>query len=124
MPTGDHLPVTSKALPDIASTVHYLHPSAFPHCSLVAHTTSGPIVQVAKGHIIKPAFSATLQLSSKLSSSAQSAHVFKDITTNSIISMGQIYNEDCVTIFTKYDVNILNHNQVIITGLRDCTNGL
>ena len=81
-------------------------------------------MQFANGHIIKPAFSATLQLSRKLSIKAQSAHVFKEITTGLFISMGQLCDDDCVTIFTKYDVNILKHNQVIITGLQYWTNGL
>ena len=117
MPTVAHSPVTSKALPDTAATAHYLHLSAFPHFSHVAHTTSGPTVQVANEHIIKPSFSATLKLSSKLSSKAQSAHIFKDITTGSLISMGQLCDDDCFAIFAKHDVNILKHNQVIITGL-------
>ena len=38
--------------------------------------------------------------------------------------MGQLCKNDCVAIFTKSDVNILKHNKVIITVLRDCTNGL
>ena len=124
MPTVAHSPITSKTLPDTAATAHYLHPSDLPHCSHVAHTTSVPTVQVANGHIIKPAFSATLQLSIKLSHKAQSSHVFKDITTGSLISMGQLCDIDCVAIFTKYGVNILKNKQVIITGLRDCTTGL
>ena len=95
-----------------------------PHCSHVTHTTTGPTVQVVNGHIIKPAFSTTLKLSSKLSPKEQSNHVFKDITTGSLISMGQFCDDDCVTIFTKYDKNILKHNQVIITGLRNWTNVL
>ena len=106
-----------KALPDTVVTAHYLHPSDLPHCSHVSHTTTGPIVQVANGNIIKPAFSATLQLSDKISSKAQSAHVFNNITTGSLISMGQLYDYDCVAIFTKFDVKILKHNRVIITGL-------
>ena len=91
MPTVAHSPVTSKSLPYTAATAHYLRPSAFPHCFHVAHTTSSPTVHVANRHIIKPALSATLQLSSKLSPKAQSAHVFKDITTGSLIYMGQLY---------------------------------
>ena len=118
MPTVAHLPVTSKALPDTAATAHYLHPSALTHCSHVAYTTSGPKVQVANRHI-KPAFSATLQLSIKLLSRSQCAHVFNDITTGSLISMGKLCDNDCVVIFTKYDVKILKHNQVIISKLRD-----
>ena len=59
-----------------------------------------------------------------MSPKAQSVHVLKYITTGSLISMGQLCNNDCVAIFTKYDVNILKHSQVIITGLRYRTNGL
>ena len=124
MPTVAHSPITSKSLPNTAATAHYLHPNALPHCSHVAHTTSGPTFQVANKNIIKPAFSSTLQLSSKLSSRAQSAHFFNEITTGSLISMRQICENDCVAIFTKSDVKILKHNRVIITGLRDHTNGL
>ena len=104
MPTVAHSPVTSKALPNTAATAHYLHPSDFTHCSHVAHTTSGPKVQVANRNIIKPAFSANLQLSRKFSSKEQSAHVFNDITTISLISKGQLCNDDYITIFTKFDV--------------------
>ena len=60
MPTVAQSPVTSKALPDTTATAYNLHPSAFPHCSYVAHTTYGPTVHVANGHIIKTSFSATL----------------------------------------------------------------
>ena len=124
MPTVAHSPVTSKALPDTAATAHYLHPSALPHFSCVAHTTSGPTYQVAIGNITKPAFSATLQLSSKLSSRAQSAHVFNNITTGSLIFMRKLCNGDCVAIFIKFYLKILKNNQVIINGLRDQINSL
>ena len=124
MPTISHSPVTSKALSDTAATAHYLHPSALPHFSHVAHTKSGPTVQVANRNIINPAFSATLQLSNKLSSRAHSDHVFNDIKTGSLISMGQLCNDDYVAIFAKFDVKILKPNQVIITGLRYQTNDM
>ena len=63
-------------------------------------------------------------MSNKLSSKYQSAHVLNNITTGSLISIGQLFDDDCITIFTKFDVEILKHNQVIITGLRYRTNGL
>ena len=83
-----------------------------------------PAVQVANGNIIKLSFRSTLQLKNKLSSRAQSAHVFDHITNGSLISMGKLCDDDCVDIFTKFDVKILKHNRVIITGLLDRTNGL
>ena len=85
---------------------------------------SSPKVQVVNRNIIKPALGAPLQLLNKLSSKAQSAHIFNDITTGSFISMWQLFDDNFIAIFTKFDVNILKHNQVIITGLRDRTNGL
>ena len=65
-----------------------------------------------------------MKMSNKLSSKAQSTHVENDINTGSLISMGQLLNDDCIAIFAKFDVKILKHNQVITTGLRDRTNGL
>ena len=63
-------------------------------------------------------------MSNKLSSKKKSAHIFKNTIIGSLISMGQLCDDDCIDIFTKYDVKILKHNQVIITGLRGRTNGL
>ena len=95
-----------------------------PHFSHTTHTKSGPTVQVANGNIIKPDVRSTLKLTNKLSSKAQSAHVFNGTTTGFLISIGQLCNENRIAVFTKFDVKILKHNQVIITALRDCTNGL
>ena len=78
---------------------------------------------MANGNIIKPDLRSTLKLSNKLSSKAQPAYFFSDITTGSLLSMGQLYDDDCVAIFTEFDVKILKQNQVILTGLRDRTNG-
>ena len=38
--------------------------------------------------------------------------------------MGQLFDNNCVAIFTKFDVKILKNNRFIITGVRDRTNGL
>ena len=63
-------------------------------------------------------------MSNKLFPKAESAHVFNSFTTGSLISMGQLYNDNCIPIFTKFDIKHLKYNQVITTGLRDLTNGL
>ena len=63
-------------------------------------------------------------MSNKLFPKAQSANIFNDIITGYLISMGQLCDDDCIAIFTKFDKNVLKHNQVIITNLRERTNGL
>ena len=77
-------------LTNTAATAHYLYPDALPHCSYITCTTSGPTVHVANGNIINPDLRATLKMSKKMSSKAQSAHIFNDITTGSPIFMGQL----------------------------------
>jgi hypothetical protein len=62
-------------------------------------------------------------LSSKLSPGAQSAFVLDDLKTGSLISLSQLCDDDCIAIFSKYDVQILKHNNIIIKGKR-MPNGL
>ena len=69
-------------------------------------TTSSPTVQVVNGNVIKTNLRSTLKMSNKLSPKAKYAHVFNNITPGSLISMGQLCDEDCIAILTKFDVNI------------------
>jgi hypothetical protein len=68
-------------------------------------------------------FKGQLPLSTKLSSTAQSAFVLDDLQTGTLISLPQLCDDDCIALFTKYDVKILKQNEVIITGTR-MPNGL
>ena len=70
------------------------------------HTMSGLTVEVANGNFVKPNLQDTLKMSTKLSPKAQSAHVINDLTTGSLVSMRQLYDDDCIAIFTEFDVNI------------------
>ena len=79
---------------------------------------------MANGNVIKPNLQATLKISHKRFPKAQPAHVFNDLTTGSLISMVQLCDDNCIAIFTKFDVKTLKQNQVIVTGLRDRTNSL
>ena len=109
-PTVAHTNVIPKALPNTTATSHYLNTDDLPHCYYITRTTSGPTVQGDNGNTIKNSYWATLKFSNKIYSKAQSSHVFKDIATGSLISMGQLYDDDCIAIFTKFDVISLKHN--------------
>jgi hypothetical protein len=64
-----------------------------------------------------------LVLSDKLSSSAQSAFVLDELKTGTLISLAQLCDDDCIAIFTKYDVQIRKNDEIIIKGNR-MPNGL
>ena len=59
-----------------------------------------------------------LPLSKKLSLTAQAAFVLDDLKTGTLISLAQLCDDDCIAVFTRYDVKLLKNNEVIITGKR------
>ena len=73
---------------------------------------------------MKSTHSVQVPLASQLSKSAQHGHVLNGLKTGSLISIGQLCDDDCAAIFTKFNVKIIKDGNIIITGARDSQNGL
>jgi hypothetical protein len=112
------------AIADTGATGHYLDAAAEPHCINIEPTTEGPSVQVANGQNIETTKRATVPLAKELSSKAKEGHIFDGLKSGSLLSIGQLCDDDCVALFTKYDVKIYKQGQIIIVGERDPNNGL
>ena len=63
-------------------------------------------------------------LAKELSTKAKVGHIFDGLQSGSLISIGQLCNDDCVALFMKYDIKIFKDGKVIIVGERNDTNGL
>jgi hypothetical protein len=59
-----------------------------------------------------------LPLSPLLSDTAQSAFVLDDLKTGTLVSLSQLCDDDCLAIFSKFNVKIVKNGVVIITGTR------
>ena len=70
-----------------------------------------------------PTHSGLLSLSPLLSDAAQSAFVLDNLKTGTLVSLSQLCDDDCVAIFTRFEVQILKNDKIIITGKR-MPNGL
>ena len=81
--------------------------------------SDGPTVLSASGTEMPSTTKGTLNLSQQLTPTAQSAFVLDNLKTGSLISLAQLCDDDCIAIFTNYDVNVVKNNQVIITGRRE-----
>jgi hypothetical protein len=79
---------------------------------------------VANGDIIETTKRAIIPLTPELSASAKTGHIFNHLKSGSLISIGQLCDDDCVALFTTYDVKLYKNGQVIIVGTRDNANGL
>ena len=93
-------------------------------CKNITHTSSGPTVRVANGATITSTKQVTLQLSPLLSQHAQKGHILPNLRSGSLISIGQLCDDNCVAIFRKHHVTILKQGQAIIHGTRNRSNGL
>jgi hypothetical protein len=112
------------AIVDTGATGHYLDTAAEPHCTGIRATTTGPSLQVANGDTITTTKRAVVLLSTELSNKATAGHIFEHLKSGSLISIGQLCNDDCVALDTKYEVKIYKNGHIIIVGKRNATNGL
>ena len=92
-------------LADTAATHNYLEEKGIEYCTNIQHAF-GPNVKVANGNIISPNKQGILKISKELSNEAQHSFIFNDLKTGSLISIGQLCDDDCIALFSKYNLNI------------------
>ena len=65
-----------------------------------------------------------LTLHDSLSAQSQKAHILDGITNSSLISLGQLCDDDCVAILDKQKIEIYKNNHRVLYGPRNRTDGL
>ena len=76
----------------------------------------GPTLAVTDGRIISPKNKAILPLLNKLTEKAIVAFSYDNLKRGSLILIRQLCDDDCIAIFSKYDVQIIWHNDILIKG--------
>ena len=99
----------------MATTKPYIIPHDLNICNKVEDNL-GTKVAVANGRIISPTNKAILPLSNKLTEKYRVAYSFDNLKSGSLISIGKLCDDDCIAIFTKYDVQIIRFNEILIRG--------
>ena len=104
---------TYEVIPDTAATKHYIIPQDLNICDKVEDTL-GPKLAVADGHIILPTKKAILPLSNKLTEKYRVVLSFDNLKSGSLISIGQLCDENCIAILSNYDFQIIQHNEILV----------
>ena len=103
------------------------------NCLANLQAYSRPSVTLPDGDTIEPSHKININLSKKLSLQAKEATVLKKLTSSSLISLGQICDDDCTLLLNKKSLiavksnNIdtqYNKNNIILQGQRNIYNGL
>ena len=68
--------------------------------------------------------SSTIPLSNKLSAKAREAIVFHNLQSSSLMSLGQLHDDDYKVLLDKKELNVHENNQVLPKGHRNPTDGL
>ena len=114
--------VISKA--DSGASQHYFKNEDVPVISNCTKTQVGPTVSLPDGTSMQATKTGNLELSPLLSKKATAVHVFKGIQNSSLLSIGQLCDDDCVAVLKKKDINIYKDDKVIISGTRNFYDGL
>ena len=73
---------------------------------------------------VQATHSGLLPLHHSLSTTAKTAHVLDGMTNSSLISIGQLCDDDCVAILDKRRLQVFKNNKRILMGPRNKTDGL
>ena len=94
------------------------------YCTEVNDTTTPNSVQVANGEDMEAVLKVQFNLAPELSPEAQSGHTYNNLKSGTLVSVGQLANDDCDTIFSKHAAYVFKNGKIIIKGKRNYTNGL
>ena len=60
----------------------------------------------------------------ELSKKAQTTAIFPALTNSSLISIGQLYDDECTVVMNKANIKIIKDNKIILQGSRNKLDGL
>ena len=107
---------------DSGATGNYVKPSDS-HVLKNITTTPGPKVMLPYSSIIQSNQSGTLPIPG-LSEIATRAHIYNDLHSLSLLSVGRLCNDDCLVLFDKQHMKVFQNNKEILRGDRNHQDGL
>ena len=84
---------------------HYITEDQLAICNEIKNTIE-PYVTVADGRVMAPTKRAILPLPKQFRRNDRIAYSFGNLKSGTLISIGQLCDDDCTAIFTKYDVKV------------------
>ena len=107
-----------KVKPDTGASSHYFKATDSSVLQKVRTTQIRPVVTLPDLSTIQATAEGKLSIHPVLSEQATTAHIFDDLTNTSLLSVGQLCDDDCTAIFDKTAM------KTVITGKRNNVDGL
>ena len=113
-----------KVKPDTGASSHYFKATDSAALRNVKPALQGPAVTLPDLSTIQASANGQLNLHPSLSKQATTAHVFDGLTNASLLSVGQLCDDNCTAIFDKAAMKIVKNGMTIIQGERNNVDGL
>ena len=117
-------PSTIVLKADTGASKNYIKPNEIHILSNTENTNNGPRVNLPDGSTINTIGTGILPLNALLSKIAQTGNVLKGLTNSSLLSIGQLCDDNCIAIFSKFRLRIYKNGKLLLTGIRNWTDGL
>ena len=114
--------VIAKA--DSGATSHYWRKTDAHTLLDVQATSHGATIQLPDSSTISATAVGRLPLPAYLTVSATNTHVFDYLHSASLISLGQLCDDDCVSILDKHKIQVIKESKVVIQVHRNPDDGL
>lgn len=110
---------------DTGASAHYLAAKDMHKAGIsnLKPTITPKLVQLPTLDIMKSTHDSTLNIP-RVSVPAKSATIYPKITGSSLLSIGQLCDDNCTAVFTKTDMKVIKEKIVILEGTRNKNDGL
>ena len=90
----------------------------------IKDTQNGPTFQLSNNSTTNAKKTESIPLSRSLRIHAKKAHIFDELQIFSLIYLGQLCYDDCISILEKNEINNIKNNTLILKWHRNKTDGL
>jgi hypothetical protein len=115
-------PIIAKA--DSGASCHYFMAKDKNVLANLHATPFGPTVTLPNNTSIQATHAGQLPFHSSLSKKATTAHILDTMTNASLISLGQLWDDDCIAVLDKKKLQVFKNNTCVLHGIRNTTDGL
>ena len=122
--TNKLLSKTNLAKLDSGASQHYIILSHKHLLSEITKTYNGSEIQLPNNKKLQVLHKEQINIHKLLPMNAKQAYILPNLTNKSLLSVGQLCNNNCTVEFGKYFCDIKHKNQLILKGTRNFNDGL